>query len=244
MLTEFLKPFSSTPLLVGISGYADFIGDAMENFHLSRRRAEKVHSEINLIRSGLNAPWVLESPLFFGESLSKDDGSPQGDSLNRLVLVTAIKPTVAAPVKAPDPLVTLPAEPIVLPPTFEELKAKGRIDVPGVNFTPGRDLLVPGATIGLDTLAAQLLRNPAVNIEIRGHVCCTPGTRDGTDLATNRDNLSEMRAAAVFKYLKDKGIASSRMKTRGMARKEPKFPFERDSAEQQGNRRVEIVILN
>jgi outer membrane protein OmpA-like peptidoglycan-associated protein len=242
-LRNFLGPYASSPLIINTSGYADFIGDAMENFHLSRRRADIIYSEVLQLKAASQAPWVVLSPSFFGESLSKENGSPRGDSLNRVVVLTLLIKKNPAQPDIPSPQPSRPAQTPAVPPSFEELKAKGRIDLPGVNFIPGRDILVSGATVGLDTLAAQLSRNPEVKIEIRGHVCCTKGTRDGDDLATGLSNLSEMRAEAVARYLQGKGIATSRMTARGMAHKEPRYPGERNPEEQQGNRRVEILIV-
>lgn len=242
-LDLFLNPYLSVPAIIGISGYADFVGESIENFQLSQRRANKVHKTIQEILEAHHAPWALESPLFFGESLSKDNGSSVGDSLYRSVCITLVKISNNTPNTPLPEIKPAAAVPLVITPSFEELKAKGRIDIPGIGFTPGRDILISGSSIGLDTLASQLLRNPEIKIEIRGHVCCTESAEDGIDLSTGKRNLSHKRADAVLLYLMGKGIPQTRMKAIGMARKEPKFPLENNTDEQQGNRRVEVVIL-
>jgi len=238
-----LQPYTNIPSVITVSGYADYVGNAVDNFLLSKRRADYIYEDIQKIARLENAPWFIPSPLFFGESFSVNKTSSRGDAVFRSVEVSVIRKN---PVKV-EPVAVTPVppkeEPVPVLPSFEELKQTGHIDLPGVNFIPGRNILIQGATLALDTLSAQLQRNPGVKIEIRGHVCCTDGEDDGLDQSTGKYNLSITRARAVYDYLKSKGVEASRMKSIGLARMEPKYPLERNPDEQQGNRRVEIRIM-
>jgi outer membrane protein OmpA-like peptidoglycan-associated protein len=90
------------------------------------------------------------------------------------------------------------------------------------------------ADASLAKLDNVLTRYPDTNIEIIGH------TDDkGTD-AYNQQ-LSERRAASVAAHLRQHGVASARIKTRGMGETDPKIPNDSDASRAE-NRRVEFVI--
>jgi outer membrane protein OmpA-like peptidoglycan-associated protein len=79
-----------------------------------------------------------------------------------------------------------------------------------------------------------LNKYPDTDIKILGHT-----DNKGTD-AYNQ-GLSERRAASVSSYLKDHGISSSRVSTKGMGENDPIASNDTEEGRSQ-NRRVEFVI--
>jgi outer membrane protein OmpA-like peptidoglycan-associated protein len=78
----------------------------------------------------------------------------------------------------------------------------------GVNFETGKSALTRDSHAVLDAVAASLLANPDIRIEIAGYTDST-GTRYGNF------RLSQARAAAVRAYLARKGVAPARMIAKG-----------------------------
>lgn len=102
----------------------------------------------------------------------------------------------------------------------------------GVNFATGRSVLTPESSVTLDAVAASLVANPDVRIEVAGHT-------DNTGSATLNQRLSQARAAAVRAYLARKGIAPTRMVARGYGEAEPVASNTTPQGRAQ-NRRVEL----
>src|SRR5436309_2307775 len=105
----------------------------------------------------------------------------------------------------------------------------------GVNFQTGRSALTRDSYIVLDAVAASLLANPDIRIEIAGYTDST-GTRFGNL------RLSQARAAAVRFYLARKGVAPARMVAKGYGASGYIAP-NRTAAGRAQNRRVELHKL-
>jgi outer membrane protein OmpA-like peptidoglycan-associated protein len=97
-----------------------------------------------------------------------------------------------------------------------------------------RSDLGANAATNLDKLINVLNKYPDTDIKILGHT-----DNKGTD-AYNQ-GLSERRAASVSSYLKDHGISSSRVSTKGMGENDPIASNDTEEGRSQ-NRRVEFVI--
>lgn len=97
-----------------------------------------------------------------------------------------------------------------------------------------RSDLGTAAQQNLDKLVNVLKQYPDTNIEIIGHT-------DDKGSDTYNQDLSEKRAASVATYIRSKGIASSRLVTKGMGEADPKVANDSDSNRAE-NRRVEFVI--
>jgi len=106
----------------------------------------------------------------------------------------------------------------------------------GVNFASGRSILTPASYVILDQVAASLVANPDVRIEIAGHT-----DDSGADAMNLR--LSQARARAVQHYLATKGVAPDRMVARGYGETEPVSTNATPQGKAQ-NRRVELRRVN
>lgn len=103
-----------------------------------------------------------------------------------------------------------------------------------VQFDYDKATIKPQLASSLDRVANVLNQHPNSRIVIVGH------TDDrGSDDYNQR--LSQQRAEAVAQYLSGRGIAHSRMETRGMGESAPKVPNDTE-ANRQLNRRVEIYV--
>jgi outer membrane protein OmpA-like peptidoglycan-associated protein len=113
---------------------------------------------------------------------------------------------------------------------FEEGKTTLILD--GVTFATGRAELTVDATTILDRVAASLLESTDVNVEVQGHTDIT-GSR-----ALNM-RLSGQRAESVRLYLIQKGVAASRLTSRGYGPDQPVASNTTVDGRAQ-NRRVEL----
>jgi OOP family OmpA-OmpF porin len=106
----------------------------------------------------------------------------------------------------------------------------------GVTFETGRSALKPDSYTILDIVAASLVANPEIRIEIAGHT-------DNTGAAPTNTRLSQARADAVRTYLATKGVAPERMVARGYGPSDPIAPNTTAAGRAQ-NRRVELRQTN
>jgi len=105
----------------------------------------------------------------------------------------------------------------------------------GVNFETGRSVLTRDSYLVLDAVAASLVANPEIRIEVAGYTDST-----GTKFSNLR--LSQARAAAVRFYLARKGVAPMRMVAKGYGGSGYVAPNSTASGRAQ-NRRVELHKL-
>ncbi len=113
-----------------------------------------------------------------------------------------------------------------------ELTAAGTWIYKDIQFENNSAALRTSSYPTLDEIAELLNTNASLKIEIQGHT-------DSSGAHDYNVNLSQRRAQSVKAYLEEKGIAPSRMTTRGFG---PDLPIDTNST-QQGrarNRRVEI----
>jgi outer membrane protein OmpA-like peptidoglycan-associated protein len=105
----------------------------------------------------------------------------------------------------------------------------------GVNFDLGEATLTPGSFAVLDQVAASLVANADVRVEVAGHT---------DDVGSDASNLqlSVDRAEAVRAYLMSRGVGADRLIARGYGTGQPVA----DNATETGralNRRVELRLL-
>lgn len=101
-----------------------------------------------------------------------------------------------------------------------------------VTFETGRSVLRPASFAALDQVAASLVANPTIRIEVAGHTDAV-----GSDESNLR--LSQQRADAVRAYLIEKGVAADRMTAQGYGETRPVASNATAEGRAQ-NRRVEL----
>jgi OOP family OmpA-OmpF porin len=105
-----------------------------------------------------------------------------------------------------------------------------------VNFQTGKATLLDMSMTILDQVAASLVGNPDVKVEIGGHT-------DNTGSRATNTRLALARANSVKAYLVSKGVDASRLTTKGYG---PDVPVA-DNKTADGrlkNRRVELTKVN
>lgn len=122
-------------------------------------------------------------------------------------------------------------------PLFQIVEGKAQpLILKGVNFRSGRSDLTPSSYAVLDEVAASLLANPTVKIEIGGHT-------DATGSRAKNIRLSLARAMAVRAYLVSKGVGPERLVARGYGPDKPIADNKTVEGRAQ-NRRVELNLLS
>ncbi len=115
-------------------------------------------------------------------------------------------------------------------------EARTPVVLRGVTFETGRSALKPDSYTILDIVAASLIANPDIRIEIAGHT-------DSTGSVATNLRLSQARADAVRAYLASKGVAPDRMVAQGYGPSQPVAPNTTRAGRAQ-NRRVELRQTN
>lgn len=105
----------------------------------------------------------------------------------------------------------------------------------GILFETGKDVIRPSSFSILNDVVKIMNDNPEYNLEINGH------TDNVGDDSKNLD-LSQRRADAVKKYLADKGIAASRLTSKGYGETMP-VADNNTAAGRTKNRRVEFKVV-
>jgi outer membrane protein OmpA-like peptidoglycan-associated protein len=114
--------------------------------------------------------------------------------------------------------------------------ARPTLILQGVNFQTGRSVLTTSSYAALDQVAASLVANPEIRIEIAGYT-------DSTGRRYMNLRLSMARAAAVRAYLARRGVSPMRMQARGFGASGYIAPNATPEGRAQ-NRRVELHKLN
>jgi outer membrane protein OmpA-like peptidoglycan-associated protein len=207
---------------IKLIGYADCMGSAAHNLKLSEDRARTIATAIKTL--GVVGDDFLIECVGAGEQPCAGEA---GDAENRRVDLIMTYEVEAK--ETPDEMT-------------QQIEERGRVELTGVNFQPGRHLLLPSSIEPLDQLLKTMKTHPQLKIELQGHICCQPYPGDGQDNDTGLSNLSEARAKTVYEYLIQQGIGADRLKYRGMGNYFPKVSPEVTEADRIANRRVEAVV--
>jgi len=150
------------------------------------------------------------------DSQDRCPNTPPGSRVDQFGCLLLFEPVTPAPPGAP------PARPTLI--------------LQGVNFQTGRSVLTRESYAVLDQVAASLVANPQIRIEIAGYTDSTGGKMMNL-------RLSMGRAGAVQHYLARKGVSPLRMRARGFGASGYIAP--NSTAEGRAkNRRVELHKLN
>jgi len=114
-------------------------------------------------------------------------------------------------------------------------EARTPVILRGVTFEVGKSALKTESFTVLDIVAASLVANPTIRIEIAGHT-------DNTGSSITNTRLSQSRADAVRAYLAQKGVTPDRMVAKGYGPTVPVAPNTTAAGRAQ-NRRVELRQL-
>lgn len=120
------------------------------------------------------------------------------------------------------------------PEIAEETKEVFKKALKGIQFESGRDVIKKSSYGILNNVVDIMKQNPSYKLIIDGH------TDAQGDDAKNQI-LSEKRAAAVKKYLSDKGVDGSRLTSRGFGETVPKATNDTPAGRAE-NRRVEFTV--
>ncbi len=229
---------------IEIYGHTDQIGLVKYNQQLSLKRAEAVKKY--LLNNRID-PSLITIVAGKGKSqLLTTATDAASRSLNRRVTITVVyKPTTQTAVKPENKSNNEEqGKETTLTKKIQDTTVKqgDNFILKNINFIGGRHLFLRESYPALEELYEAMVNIPTLIIDIQGHICCSVSDEDGMDLDTQTQDLSVRRAKAVYDYLLRKGIATSRMSYKGLARKFP-LTQERDEIERSQNRRVEIKIV-
>jgi len=225
---------------IRIEGHCDSSGNRLYNKQLSERRAAAVKK---LLTDNTIPVHQIKTCIGYG----KDRFQPEeSDLLNRRVWVYFEGVEQETPKTAVQQIVRK-EEPHESKKFSEQQSADWnsgqQIELDQLHFLGGRHILTEESLPVVVELCRVLLKNPKLQIEIQGHVCCTTVEPDGFDLDEGTENLSFTRARAIFEYLRHCGIAAERMRYKGLGGSHKKVYPELSETDRRQNRRVEIRVL-
>jgi outer membrane protein OmpA-like peptidoglycan-associated protein len=163
-----------------------------------------------------------------------DDSVVVPDTTPPTVPNTTVPETTVPATTVPDTTPTTTAEATAEEvAVIEEIRADLQLE--GIEFSTGSANIRPESRDVLDRVAATLLENPTVRVEVGGH------TDNIGDPAFNQ-TLSAARASSVVAYLVNKGIDAERLTSKGYGQDKPLVPND-SSANRRQNRRIEFTII-
>ncbi len=120
---------------------------------------------------------------------------------------------------------------------FKGSKIGDLIRMPNLYFFNNSAKVVPKSQPVLYDLLCLMNDNPKLKIEIQGHICCK--------LPSDYDAVSSARARAIYNFLVINKIDRKRLAFKGYGVSRPIHPIpEKNSEEEDENRRVEILIID
>ncbi|CAN5238670.1 OmpA family protein [soil metagenome] len=241
ILDSVLESGIGTIETIDLYGYCDSIGSFKYNDQLSLNRVKIVSTYLS--NKGFDVSHITHQSGFGEHQPVLNNSTYENRMKNRRVEIIIIK-------NSKDQVTINPPATVVPERTLTETIKDSSTDVgntivlKNMNFYGGRHILVPSSVPVLLELLEVLKNNPKLKIEIYGHICCTPGPEDGTDVETMTPDLSINRAQAVYLYLEDHGISKKRLSYKGFGHSKPLYYPEDTEEKRSLNRRVEIKIVN
>ena len=107
--------------------------------------------------------------------------------------------------------------------------------IPGIGFAPGTARLSTSSYVALDSIAAILMADPTVTVEVSAH-------SDNSQSAAESMRLTGLQADAVRDYLVLKGVPYQQVVSKGYGSTVPRTP-DTTPAGRAANRRVEIRFV-
>ncbi len=233
-----------------IVGYADYLGTEKANKKLSDARAYNVRDY--LVTYNINKSDIK---LCIGKGqVNRNQKDAEGYPADRKVDIVVERSGRTATKKTTVSTPPTSVKKIAGPPPAKNYKnniTDLAIYTPGetyvlknIYFLPERHVITPQSTAELEQLYDVLESHSTLKIKIEGHVCCIRDYADALDIDVGDMNLSVNRARAIYDYLVNKGIDSSRLKYAGYGRSRPIVVREETEEDANKNRRVEIRVLS
>lgn len=227
---------------IRLEGHCDFRGSEQFNQSLSEARVKSVLNWISTIKLSSDVKISTEA---FGETRPKNANmTAAGMAENRVVTMRLYQQKGSvSPDKGAKKEEKVPIEKTVQN-LEQQFATKETVQLQNIQFYGGRDMLLPESFEELKLLLDVMQKSDSFEIEIQGHICCTPaGQADGMNMATGKMQLSYDRAVAIRDYLVRNGIDQSRLKVVGKGGSSPLVYPEMTESDRSRNRRVEIKIL-
>ena len=232
----FLKEKDETDYFISLIGRTDSDGNERHNEQLSKKRVEAVKEHL--------IGFIINRENYLGElnpTFANDTEVNKAKNRRVDVILTIIIEEEEAPPtieKSEENTPTL----ITLEKKIDSLSVGDNLVLPNLEFIGGRHYITKESYQTLYDLLSVMEDNPNLEIEIQGHICCSPKGEDGFDFDNGTKNLSVTRAFAIYVYLVKNGVDKSRLSYRGM---KGDFPLYKETSEEmeQKNRRVEIVVV-
>lgn len=202
-------------------GFCDWKGQNKYNDTLSLQRVRSVLEFLKTHNITVKDGYEIKG---FGEDFVQSKNQAE----NRKV--TVVYETVVA--QRREPSITAPT----LQQRIKDAKTGDYITLDNIQFFNMSPRVLPKSKPVLYELLCALQDNPKLRIEIQGHICC--------QLQGDINNLSVMRARAIYNYLIANKINRKRLSYRGFGVTKPIHPIPEQNEQQQNeNRRVEILIV-
>ncbi len=151
--------------------------------------------------------------------------------------IVAIKKSVVAPKKDPEPVKKKATQKIItknnLTETIDNSNIGDVLTLGKIHFYGGSPRMLPVSINSLNPLVEYLKNNPSINIQIRGHVNISPDY-----------HLSLSRATTVKGYLVKAGIDDKKLEIKGFSNTMMLYPKPKTEYQEQQNRRVDIKIIS
>lgn len=198
---------------VQIFGHTDSLADNEYNLALSKKRVQSILAY--LVYLGLD-PIKVKTDYYGEERPRYALNSDAWEKNRRVELYLTINRNL------------LPETPI--PFSEREFQAGEKLRIPKLNFVGNQPIPIWQSFPALKEILKAMRRNPDLEIELQGHVCCS-----------NDEQLSVERARMVYYFLLANGIGKERLSYRGFSNKQPLFK-EVDARSRELNRRVEVLV--
>ena len=204
-----------------IYGFCDWKGTNNYNDSLSLKRVKTVFNYLKERNIKVKEGYEIKG---FGEDF--DQSKVQSENRKVLIVYERIADN-------PQPT-TNTDEPLSI--QFKQAKTGDIIRLKNIYFYNMTPRILPKSKPTLIELLCALEDNPKLKIVIQGHICC----RKEFDI----NELSVMRARAIYNYLVTQKINRKRLSYKGLGTSNPIYPIpEKSEFEQNENRRVEILVL-
>jgi len=207
-----------------IYGFCDWKGNNNYNDSLSLKRVNTVFNYLKEMNIKVKEGYEIKG---FGEDF--EQSKVQSENRKVLIVYEFKKDEIAK-------LTMVNKDSLPLAEQFKQAKTGDKIRLKNIYFYNMTPRILPKSRPVLIELLCALEDNPKLKIEIRGHICCQK--------VFDINELSVMRARAIYNYLIAQKINRKRLSYKGLGTSNPTYPIpEKSEFEEDENRRVEILVL-